>query len=51
VPETVARAMAATAPPLPAGVGGPRLTPQTYHRVADDLRRTLQVAQVVCLRT
>ena len=32
-----------------AGVTGEAMTPQNYFYVADDLRRELQVAQVVCL--
>jgi S1-C subfamily serine protease len=47
-PETTARTLAADAPPLSPTAPAP-ITADNYGRVADDLRRTLRVAQVVCL--
>jgi S1-C subfamily serine protease len=51
VPETVARTLAFTHEPTAANARGEPLTPENYGRVADDLRRNLRVAQVICLRT
>lgn len=50
-PETVEDALATTREPVQAGATGETITPDNYGRVADDLRRTLRVAQVVCLKT
>jgi S1-C subfamily serine protease len=50
-PETVLKALQAAGVGLSAGTPVGRITPETYGRVADDLRRTLRVAQVVCLKT
>ena len=47
-PETTARALAAGGRRYPDVLGAP-VTAENYGRVADDLRRTLRVAQVVCL--
>ena len=47
VPEPKLPSMA-TADPSAAGEA---ITPQNYFYVADDLRRELQVAQVICLDT
>jgi S1-C subfamily serine protease len=47
-PETTARTLASDAPPLPAAAAAP-INADNYGRVADDLRRNLRVAQVVCL--
>jgi S1-C subfamily serine protease len=47
-PETTARTLAADAPPLPPTASTP-INADNYGRVADDLRRSLRVAQVVCL--
>lgn len=47
-PETTARALAAAGQRLPDGVGQP-ISADNYGRMADDLRRNLRVAQVVCL--
>ncbi|HEY3947616.1 serine protease [Phenylobacterium sp.] len=49
-PETTARALAAEAG-LAAGAAGEAVNADNYGRVADDLRRNLRVAQVVCLTT
>jgi S1-C subfamily serine protease len=49
-PETTARTLAAGGRPLAAAAGG-AISPENYGRVADDLRRNLRVAQVVCLTT
>jgi len=53
VPQTLQNALAAAHEPIPpeAGADGQPITPENYGRVADDLRRTLRVAQVVCLKT
>lgn len=47
-PETTARALAASAR-LAAGAQGEAVNADNYGRIADDLRRNLRVAQVVCL--
>jgi serine protease Do len=47
-PETTARSLAAAGLRLPDAAGAP-ITADNYGRVADDLRRGLRVAQVVCL--
>ena len=47
-PETTARTLAADAPPLAPAAAAP-INADNYGRIADDLRRTLRVAQVVCL--
>jgi len=49
-PETVANALQGVATPA-AGAVGEAVTPDNYGRVADDLRRSLRVAQVICLKT
>ena len=49
-PETTARTLAAGGRPLAAAPSG-AISPENYGRVADDLRRNLRVAQVVCLTT
>ena len=49
-PETTARTLAAGGRPPVAAAGG-AISPDNYGRVADDLRRNLRVAQVVCLTT
>jgi S1-C subfamily serine protease len=49
-PETVQRLLDEAGAPLPvAASAGDPVTPQTYGKVADTLRRDLRVAQVVCL--
>jgi len=48
-PEVVNAALTASGRRGDAGVAGEAITPQNYFYVADDLRRELQVAQVVCL--
>jgi S1-C subfamily serine protease len=50
-PETVLNALRDLHEPVAAQASGERISPDNYGRVADDLRRTLKVAQVVCLRT
>jgi S1-C subfamily serine protease len=50
VPETVARTLSVTHEATPANARGEPLTPENYGRIADDLRRTLRVAQVICLK-
>jgi len=50
VPETVARILSVTREPAAATALGEPLTPENYGRVADDLRRNLRVAQVICLK-
>jgi S1-C subfamily serine protease len=49
-PETTARTLAAGGRPL-APASGAAISADNYGRVADDLRRNLRVAQVVCLTT
>jgi serine protease Do len=49
-PETTARTLAAGGRP-PGAPPGEAISPDNYGRVADDLRRNLRVAQVVCLTT
>ena len=48
-PEVVRRTLSASGRRADASAPGEPLTPQNYFYVADDLRRELQVAQVVCL--
>jgi Trypsin-like serine proteases, typically periplasmic, contain C-terminal PDZ domain len=48
-PEVVEAALAASGRRFAANAEGPTLTPQNYFYAADDLRRSLRVAQVVCL--
>jgi S1-C subfamily serine protease len=48
-PEVTAHALAAGGGPASGANGGAAITADNYGRVADDLRRTLRVAQVVCL--
>lgn len=48
-PEVVRAALSASGRRGDAGAFGEAITPQNYFYVADDLRRELQVAQVVCL--
>jgi len=50
-PEIVSGALTASGRRADAGAPGEAITPQNYFYVADDLRRELQVAQVVCLDT
>jgi hypothetical protein len=50
-PEVVTSALAGTGRRFGANAEGPQLTPQNYFYAADDLRRGLRVAQVVCLAT
>ncbi|MGZ6020558.1 MAG: S1 family peptidase, partial [Phenylobacterium sp.] len=49
-PETTARILAAAGKPA-ADIPAQAINAENYGRVADDLRRTLRVAQVVCLTT
>lgn len=51
VPETVSHALSAAGGVLRASARAEPITPETYGRVADDLRRSLRVAEVVCLKT
>ncbi len=48
-PEVVTATLAASGQPAPPPVAGEPITPSNYYVVADELRRELQVAQVVCL--
>lgn len=48
-PEVVTATLAASGQRFAANAEGPALTPQNYFYAADDLRRGLRVAQVVCL--
>ena len=48
-PEVVNATLTASGRRADAGAAGESITPQNYFYVADDLRRELQVAQVVCL--
>jgi serine protease Do len=48
-PEVVTATLAAGGQRVSRPVAGEPVTPQNYYYVADDLRRELQVAQVVCL--
>ena len=48
-PEIVRGTLAASARRADVAAAGGTITPQNYFYVADDLRRELQVAQVVCL--
>ncbi|MFZ5721490.1 MAG: S1 family peptidase [Pseudomonadota bacterium] len=48
-PEVVTATLAAAGRRPTTPGSGPAITPQNYFYVADDLRRELQVAQVVCL--
>jgi S1-C subfamily serine protease len=48
-PEVVAATLAASGSRTEGGAAGEAITPQNYFYVADDLRRELQVAQVICL--
>jgi len=50
-PETVRNAMQDAREPAPVNAALEAITPDNYGRVADDLRRTLRVAQVICLKT
>jgi S1-C subfamily serine protease len=47
-PEVTARTLAASGRPI-APAQGESITAENYGRVGDDLRRTLRIAQVVCL--
>lgn len=51
VPETLRRALQASGRRAAAFAVGEPVTPDNYGRVADDLRRDLRVAQVICLTT
>ena len=48
-PEVVSAALSASGRRADATATGEPITPQNYFYVADDLRRELQIAQVVCL--
>jgi len=48
-PEVVRATLSANGRRAEPGAGGEPITPQNYFYVADDLRRELQVAQVICL--
>jgi hypothetical protein len=48
-PEVVSATLATSGRRADSGAIGEAITPQNYFYVADDLRRELQVAQVVCL--
>lgn len=48
-PDTLLRTLAAAGTAPPPGVGEDPITLQNYGRVADELRRELQIARVVCL--
>ncbi|WP_293676072.1 serine protease [uncultured Phenylobacterium sp.] len=48
-PEVVGAALTTSGGHADANAAGEAITPQNYFYVADDLRRELQVAQVVCL--
>jgi len=48
-PEVVRAALSSSGRQGDAGIAGEPITPQNYFYVADDLRRELQVAQVICL--
>jgi serine protease Do len=48
-PETVATLLAASRRPLPAPAAASPITTDNYGLVADELRRNLRVAEVVCL--
>lgn len=49
VPETLRNALKASGRRVAAFAVGEPITPDNYGRVADDLRRDLRVAQVICL--
>lgn len=51
VPETLRQALQASGRRAAAFAAGEPVTPENYGRVADDLRRELRVAQVICLTT
>ncbi|THD74351.1 MAG: serine protease [Phenylobacterium sp.] len=51
VPETVQGALQTLRQPVAASAVSEPISPDNYGRVADDLRRALRVAQVVCLKT
>lgn len=50
-PETVRNALTMLSERAPGQAAGGAITPDNYSRVADDLRRNLRVAQIVCLKT
>jgi serine protease Do len=50
-PETVGALLTLGGRRLPPAAAGGAVTPDNYGRVADDMRRDLRVAQVVCLTT
>lgn len=50
-PETVRNMLAELKAPVAASATSEPISPDNYGRVADDLRRNLRVAQVICLRT
>jgi hypothetical protein len=50
-PETLLRALDAAGLGVSRAAPAGPITPKDYGRVADDLRRNLRVAQVVCLKT
>lgn len=51
IPQTVENALAETRETVSGTAADEPITPDNYGRVADDLRRNLRVAQVVCLKT
>jgi S1-C subfamily serine protease len=51
VPETVEAAIRTFHEPVRGGEASEAISADNYGRVADDLRRSLRVAQVVCLKT
>jgi S1-C subfamily serine protease len=50
-PDTLANAFRYLHETVASGAAGETISPDNYGRVADDLRRALRVAQVVCLKT
>lgn len=50
-PETIQDALQTVRQPMTNAGAGEAITPDNYGRVADDLRRSLRVAQVICLKT
>lgn len=50
-PDTVARALGVVREPIVNNGASEAITPDNYGRVADDLRRSLRIAQVICLKT
>lgn len=50
-PETVAALLSGTEEPVALTAASEPITPDNYGRVADEMRRNLRVAQVICLKT